>query len=221
MNIKKASILIISILLIDQISKIYIKTHFELQEEIKVFNWFRILFVENNGMAWGAKLSDFTSVISDRTAKVILTSFRLIAIVGIGYWLWSSIKNKSSRVLIIAVSLIFAGAFGNIIDSVFYGVLFNDSYGQVASFLPSEGGYDTFLHGKVVDMLHFPLWKGYLPEWIPWYGGKYFTFFEPVFNIADMAISTGVGMLILFNKRAFPKEHKITETVSSLNQESI
>jgi len=208
MNIKKASILIILILLIDQISKVYIKTHFELQEEIKVFSWFRILFVENNGMAWGAKLSDFATFISDRTAKVILTCFRLIAIVGIGYWLWNSIKQKGSRVLIIAVSLIFAGAFGNIIDSVFYGVLFNDSYGQVASFLPSEGGYDSLLHGKVVDMLHFPMWKGYLPDWMPFYGGKYFTFFEPVFNIADMAISTGVGMLILFNKRAFPKEEK-------------
>jgi len=212
MSLKKASIIIIIILLVDQISKIYIKTHFELGDEIKVFNWFRILFVENDGMAWGAKLSDFTSVITDRTAKVILTSFRLVAIVGIGYWLWSSIKNKGSKILIAAVSLIFAGAFGNIIDSVFYGVLFNDSYGQVASFLPTEGGYGGLLHGKVVDMLHFPMWKGYLPDWIPFYGGNYFTFFNPVFNIADMAISSGVGMLLVFNKRAFPKAERIIET---------
>tara|TARA_R110002073_G_scaffold15207_4_gene60413 strand:- start:6322 stop:6978 length:657 start_codon:yes stop_codon:yes gene_type:complete len=212
MSLKKASILIIIILLVDQISKVYIKTHFELGDEIKVFNWFRILFVENDGMAWGAKLSDFTSLITDRTAKVVLTSFRLVAIVGIGYWLWSSIKNKGSKILIAAVSLIFAGAFGNIIDSVFYGVLFNDSFGQIASFLPSEGGYDSLLHGKVVDMLHFPMWKGYLPDWIPFYGGNYFTFFNPVFNIADMAISSGVGMLLVFNKRAFPKAERIIET---------
>lgn len=218
MSLKKASIIIILILLIDQISKVFIKTQFELGGEIKVFNWFHILFVENDGMAWGAKLSDFVPFISDRTAKVILTTFRLIAIFGIGYWLLSSVKNKGSKTLIIAISLIFAGAFGNIIDSVFYGVLFNDSYGQVASFLPSEGGYDSLLHGKVVDMLHFPMWKGYLPDWMPFYGGKYFTFFEPVFNIADMAISTGVGMLIVFNKKAFPKDEKITE-IDILSQE--
>ena len=133
MSLKKASIIIILILLVDQISKVYIKTHFELGEEIKVFNWFRILFIENDGMAWGAKLSDFTSLITDRTAKVILTSFRLVAIVGIGYWLLSAVKSKGSKVLIIAISLIFAGALGNIIDSVFYGVIFNDSYGQIAT----------------------------------------------------------------------------------------
>ena len=201
MSLKKAGLLIVVILLIDQISKLYIKTHFALGEEIEVFDWFRILFVENEGMAWGTK-------IPGEYGKLALTLFRLAAIVGIGYWLWDSVKKGGSRVLIASIALIFAGAFGNIIDSVFYGVIFNDSYGQVASFLPESGGYSSLFHGKVVDMLYFPLWKGYLPEWIPIWGGKYFTFFEPVFNIADSAISVGVAMLLFFNKRAFPKEKK-------------
>ena len=205
MSLKKSILFIIVILLIDQISKIYIKTHFVLGEDAEVFSWFKLYFVENDGMAWGTKISDFVSFISDRTAKLCLTLFRIIAICGIGYWLYDVTKKQHSQILIFAVVLIFAGALGNIIDSVFYGVLFDDSYGQVASFLPKNGGYDSLLHGKVVDMLYFPLWKGYLPEWLPFYGGKYFTFFEPVFNIADVAISTGFGLLIVFNKRAFAK----------------
>jgi len=206
MTIKKSILFIILILLIDQISKIYIKTHFVIGEELELFSWFKIYFVENDGMAWGTKLSDFISFISDRTAKLSLTIFRIVAIFGIGYWLYDSVKKQSPSVLIWAIVFIFAGALGNILDSVFYGVLFNDSYGQVASFLPTEGGYDSLLHGKVVDMLYFPIWKGYLPEWIPFYGGDYFTFFEPVFNVADVAISTGFGMLIFFNKKAFTKD---------------
>lgn len=205
MSLKKSIILIVIILFIDQLSKIYVKTHFMLHDDYKVFNWFKIYFIENDGMAWGTKISDFASSISDRTAKIFLTLFRVIAIFGIGYWLLASIKKQGSRILILAIVLIFAGALGNIIDSVFYGVLFNDSHGQLATFLPESGGYDTLLHGKVVDMLYFPLYKGYLPNWFPFYGGKYFTFFEPVFNIADMAISTGFIMLIVFNKRAFSK----------------
>ena len=206
MTLKKSIILIILILLIDQISKVYIKTHFLLGESVEVFDWFKIYFIENDGMAWGTKISDFVSFISDRTGKVALTLFRIVAIVGIGYWLVSSIKKKSPNVLIIAIALIFAGALGNIVDSTFYGLLFSDSYHQVASFLPETGGYDGILHGKVVDMLYFPLWKGYLPEWLPFYGGKYFTFFEPVFNVADMAISAGFVMLIVFNKKAFSND---------------
>lgn len=205
MSLKKTIFLIIIILLIDQISKIYVKTHFMLHDSIEVFSWFKIYFIENEGMAWGTRLSDFVSFISDRSAKTILTVFRVVAIFGIGYWLWSATKKRSSKILIVAIALIFAGALGNIIDSVFYGVLFDDSYHQIATFLSKEGGYDTLLHGKVVDMLYFPMYKGYLPEWIPKYGGKFFTFFEPVFNIADMAISTGFLMLIVFNKRAFAK----------------
>ena len=206
MSLKKSIFLIILLLLVDQISKIYIKTHFELQESVKIFEWFQIFFIENDGMAWGTKISDFVSFIDDRTAKVCLTLFRVVAIFGIGYWLNDATKKKSPKVLILAIALIFAGALGNIIDSVFYGVLFSDSFGQVASFLPEAGGYDNLLHGKVVDMLYFPLWKGDLPTWMPFYGGEHFIFFNPVFNIADMAISTGFIMLIVFNKKAFPKK---------------
>ncbi|WP_242083981.1 lipoprotein signal peptidase [Aestuariivivens sediminis] len=208
MSLKKSSIIIIIILLIDQISKIYVKTHFVLGEDVPVFNWFKIYFIENDGMAWGTKISDFLSIMSDRTAKKVLTLFRVVAIFGIGYWLYSATKNKNPKILIMAIVFIFAGALGNIIDSVFYGIWFNDSHGQLATFLPETGGYDTLFHGKVVDMLYFPLYKGYLPEWLPFFGGKFFTFFEPVFNIADMAISTGFIMLIVFNKRAFPKKEE-------------
>lgn len=211
MSLKKSIILIVLILLIDQISKIYIKTHFKLQDNIEVFSWFKIFFIENDGMAWGTKISDFTSFISDRTAKVILTLFRVVAIFGIGYWLYNATKNKDSKILILAIALIFAGALGNIIDSVFYGVLFDGSYNQVATFLPEAGGYDSLLHGKVVDMLHLPLYNDYLPDWIPFCGGEYFTFFEPVFNVADVAISVGFVMLIVFNRKAFPKKKKKAE----------
>lgn len=201
MGLKKASAIIILILLIDQISKVYIKTHFMLGEEIRVFDWFRILFVENEGMAWGAK-------IPGTYGKLILTLFRIVAIGGIGYWLWDSIRNQAPRILIISIAFIFAGAMGNIIDSVFYGIIFDDSYRQVATLFPEAGGYGTLFHGKVVDMLYFPLYGGKLPEWIPFWGGEYFTFFDPVFNVADSAISVGVGLLLLFNKKAFPKKEQ-------------
>ncbi len=215
MSLKKATLFIIAILLVDQVSKVYIKTHFALHERVEVFSWFQIYFIENEGMAWGTKISDFISFISERTAKLCLTIFRIFAVIGIGYWLHKSILNKSSRTLIFAVSLILAGALGNIIDSVFYGVLFDASSGQVASFLPSDGGYDSLFHGHVVDMLHFPMWSGVLPEWLPVIGGDRFTFFEPVFNIADMAISTGIGILIFFNKRAFKHSETATKTDTS------
>ncbi|WP_166960477.1 lipoprotein signal peptidase [Yeosuana marina] len=206
MSLKKSIIIIILILLVDQISKFYIKTHFALGDEYRVFQWFRVYFVENDGMAWGTKISDFVSFISDRTAKIALTVFRIVAIFGIGYWLFDATKKNSPKVLLLAIAFIFAGALGNIIDSVFYGLLFSDSHGQIATFLPAEGGYDGLLHGRVVDMLYFPLWKGFLPEWLPFFGGKFFTFFEPVFNVADMAISTGFMMLLVFNKKAFSKK---------------
>ena len=172
-----------------------------LGESIEVFSWFKILFIENEGAAWGTKLSDLLPI-SDKAGKLILTVFRLFAIAGIGYWLWDIIRKKSNRTLIVAVSLIFAGALGNIIDSMFYGIIFNDSFNQTAT-LFAQDPYGSLFYGKVVDMLYFPLIDSTWPEWVPMVGGGNFRFFEPVFNIADTAISTGVGILIVFNKKAF------------------
>lgn len=197
MSLRNSVIVIFIILLVDQISKIYIKTNFALEEEVKVFEWFKIYFIENEGMAWGTK-------IPGEYGKLLLTVFRIFAVFGIGYWLYDSSKKNCSNFLMVAISLIFAGALGNIIDSVFYGVIFDDSYGHVSTMF-SENPYGTWFHGKVVDMLYFPIWQGNLPSWLPIWGGQPFKFFNAIFNIADMAISTGVGILIVFNKKAFAK----------------
>lgn len=201
MSLVKAYFLIVLILLIDQVSKIYVKTNFILGEEVHVFNWFQIHFIENEGMAWGTKIPGVYG-------KLILTVFRLFAVTGIGYWLWDAVeRKKSSNYLIVAIALIFAGALGNIIDSVFYGVIFDDSHQQLAT-LFADKPYGTWLNGQVVDMFYFPFIRDYpMPEWVPYFGGRNFTFFNAIFNIADMAISTGVGILIVFNKKAFNKTH--------------
>ena len=196
MSLRKAYLLIFIVLIVDQVSKIFVKTNFVLGEEVEVFNWFKILFIENEGMAWGTKIPGIYG-------KLFLTLFRLVAVGGIGYWLWDSVERKhSSNFLIVAIALILAGAVGNIIDSVFYGVIFDDSNAQLATLFP-EKPYGAWFHGQVVDMFYFPIWHGILPDWIPVWGGRDFTFFNAIFNIADMAISTGVGILIFFNKRAF------------------
>ena len=175
-----------------------------LGEEIHVFgNWFILHFTENNGIAFGMEF-DFPF------GKLILTIFRIFASIGIGWYLFKINKQKESFILILSLSLIFAGAVGNIIDSIFYGMIFNDSTYQIATLLPNGGGYGTLFHGKVVDMLYFPIIKGNIPQWSPFWKGEDFQFFRPVFNIADSAITVGVFIMLIFQKKIFPKKEEET-----------
>jgi signal peptidase II len=204
MSKKNLAILTILITIaLDQIIKIYVKTHFAIGEEFVIFDWFRIHFVENNGMAMGFEFGG-------KGGKLFLTLFRLFAVSAIIYWLASMIKNKVHNAVIIGISLIFSGAVGNIIDSLFYGVIFDDSNHKVATLFADEP-YGELLYGKVVDMFYFPIWTGNLPEWIPFIGGDLFTFFQYIFNPADSFIFIGVTLLFIFSKHAFPKEEKEVE----------
>lgn len=197
MSIQKKSLLVIFVVLfLDQFLKIWIKTHMMLGEEYKVFSWFYIHFVENNGMAFGMEFAG-------KFGKVFLSVFRIVAVSAIGFYLFRMMQKGASTGLVVSVSLILAGAIGNIIDSAFFGLVFNESYSQVATFLPPEGGYATFLHGRVVDMFYFPLVNGTYPSWMPFVGGDSFVFFRPVFNLADSAITIGIASIILFQKGFF------------------
>lgn len=171
-----------------------------LQQEFGVFgHWFRIHFIENEGMAYGLSFGG-------EWGKVALTLFRLAAVIAGFILLRRLIRQRYHKGLIICGSLILAGAMGNLLDSMFYGMIFSASaYDHVAQFLPAGGGYANFLHGRVVDMLYFPVYEGFLPKWIPFKGGDYFIFFQPVFNIADASISVGVIAILLFQKRFFRK----------------
>ncbi len=201
---KKSIILILSLIFLDQFVKIYIKLNYPLtaygEPPIIDLGFFKLLFIENKGMAMGAKLNNLIPFLDDNTAKLILTIFRIFACIGIGFWLKSIIKSKGSQLLIVCVCLIFAGAVGNLIDSVFYGLVFSSSYGQVASLFP-ESGYAPLFYGSVVDMIQFPLATWNWPSWVPFIGGDQYTFFEYVFNFADSYISTGVILLLIFNKK--------------------
>ena len=206
MTLNKSLLIVFIILVVDQVSKVYIKLNFPLTiyGELPLFDlgWFKLLFIENKGMAWGATINDFLPFISERDGKLFLTLFRMAAVTFIFYWLYNSVKQHSSKLLTISLSLILAGAIGNIIDSVFYGYFFTNSYYNVAQFNPGSG-YESFFHGHVVDMLQFPMFTWVWPDWIPYFGGNEFTFFEPVFNIADTSISIGVGIMLFFNKKIY------------------
>lgn len=220
MKARNIVLLVLLILFIDQAVKYYIKTNFYLGEEIKVFgmNWFRLHFVENEGMAWGWKWGG-------EWGKIALTLFRLIAVIAGTFIIRGFIKDNYHKGFIICAGLIYAGALGNLIDSMFYGMIFEESdpYMQnVAKAFPAGGGYAGFLHGKVVDMLYFPLiTNARYPSWFPFWGGEEFEFFRPVFNIADASISIGVITILIFQNKFFKKKdeekHSTVETDAPVN----
>jgi len=191
----KSILLILLILAADQTLKILIKTNMVIGEEYSVIgNWFRIHFLENNGMAFGMEWGG-------KAGKAALSIFRMIAIAGICWYLISIIKKKANPGLVLSVSVIVAGALGNLLDSAFYGMIFSESWHTPAVIFPEGGGYSSFLHGRVVDMLYFPLIDTHWPEWSPIRPNETFVFFRPVFNIADASITTGVLVILFFQKK--------------------
>lgn len=201
--LKKSLIIVAVILVIDQVVKFWIKTNMALGQEFHVMDdWFIIHFTENPGMAFGLEFSgDY--------GKLMLSLFRLVAISVLVVYIYNLTRHKISNLVLVSLSLVLAGAAGNMIDSAFYGMIFSSSnYFEVAEFMPEGGGYGTFLHGKVVDMLYFPVVSGTYPEWVPYLGGNEFQFFRPVFNIADSSITIGVILMLLFQRKFFGKEDK-------------
>lgn len=218
-KLKKSILIVVLVLLVDQILKIWIKTNMTLGEEFNVIgHWFIIHFVENNGMAFGFEFGG-------EYGKIFLSLFRVVAVFGIGWYILKLVKKDLPMGFIACVSLIFAGAIGNIIDSAFYGLIFNDSYGQVSTLFPEGGGYASFLHGRVVDMFYFPLFSGVYPDWVPFAGGSEFQFFRPVFNVADSSISIGIFSIIFFYRKQFnnlgEKEEKVIPEEPKTDEELI
>lgn len=196
---KKPLLLIIGILLLDQIVKFWVKTHMYLGEEIRFADWAIIHFTENNGMAFGMEFGG-------EYGKVFLTTFRLLFVAAIFFYLKKLVQENANKLYIYCIAMVIAGAAGNIIDSVFYGKIFNGSEFQIASFMP-EQGYASWMHGRVVDMFYFPILNGHFPAWFPLWGGDEFVFFRPVFNVADASISVSVIVMILFQKQIFNLEN--------------
>lgn len=208
MKYRSALLIVLLVILSDQLLKIYIKTHFYYGEEINVLgSWFRLHFIENEGMAFGMKLGQAA------IGKLLLTLFRLMAVIFGFFLLKKIVDRKYEKGAIICGSLILAGALGNLIDSMFYGLIFTESSFHLAKIVSWGEGYGNLFHGRVVDMLYFPVVDTILPNWVPFVGGKNFVFFEPVFNLADAAISVGVFTLILFQKKFIHKQDNQNTTV--------
>ncbi len=203
-------ILVPVILILDQVSKILVKTNMTLGQSIPVIgDWFILHFTENYGMAFGMEFSG-------EYGKLILSLFRIIAVIFLGWYLYRLVINKAKTGLIVCVSMIMAGALGNIIDSAFYGLIFSESlFNQTAVLFPEGGGYGSFLHGKVVDMLYFPVIRGNFPSWMPFLAGEQFIFFRPVFNISDTAITSGVLILLVFQKTLLGGLKNLPETTET------
>ena len=205
MKLRSAFIIVALVIIIDQALKFWIKTSFPIGPVMEMGGqkWARLYFIENPGMAWGME-------IGGNWGKMILTLFRLAAVTFGTWYLIRIVKQQYSKGFIFCAALIYAGALGNLIDSMFYGMIFEEStYSHVAKAFPAGGGYGGFLHGKVVDMLYFPMIKSTFPDWLPLLGGKDFEFFSPIFNIADASISVGVITLLIFQKRFLHKKEAV------------
>lgn len=202
-----AALIVVGILLVDQLIKIWVKTNMTLHEQIEILSWFKIVFIENNGMAYGMEIG----------SKLLLSLFRVVAISVLGYYIIGQVKRQARWGYLVCLSMIFAGAVGNLIDSMFYGLVFNASSEFYTSyFVPFGTGYASFLMGKVVDMFYFPLIVTTWPDWVPVVGGNPYVFFSPVFNFADASISVGVVLLLLFYRKeiseiSFKKKVKANE----------
>lgn len=187
-----AALTVLVLLVIDQIIKVWVKTHMSLHEQIEILSWFKIVFIENNGMAYGMEIG----------SKLVLSIFRIVAVVVLGWYIYIQVRQKARWGYIVCLAMIMAGAAGNIIDSMFYGLVFNaSSENYVSYFVPFGTGYASFLTGKVVDMFYFPLIVTTWPDWMPWVGGEPYIFFSPIFNFADACISVGVVLLLLFYRK--------------------